>query len=1729
MHSLEILQQLKAGRISLADAKKALGAAAPAKEGAGTIPNGEVPPAREAAIPPAREAIAIVGMSGRYPGATDLKSYWDNLVKGRDAIREIPASRWDVSRYYDPAPLKKGKVYCKWMGMLDDIQEFDPLFFALSPKEAEWMDPQHRIFLQEAYKAFEDAGYHPKELNSRKCGVYLGIMSSEYAFLQYQYQPGISGATGNSFSIAAARIAYFLNLKGPAIAIDTACSSSLVATHLACQALLNKEIDMALTGGVSLYLTPESYISMCSAGMLSKEGKCKTFDDSADGFVPGEGAGALVLKRLDDARAGHDHIYGVILGSGINQDGRTNGITAPSAISQMALEREVYDRYHIDPESIQYVEMHGTGTKLGDPIELEALSTVYSERTRRKNFCAIGSVKSNIGHTSAAAGVAAIHKVLLSMQYGMLTPTLHVKQPNRHFNFSDSPFYIAENLAPWPATAGQARRAGISSFGFSGTNAHLVVEQYPQPHRNSSPGDPQASGGIFVLSAQSLQQLKQYALLVKEALSQNTDLLLTDVLYTLQTGRKEMDYRLAFPTDNSSHLSATLALFIADEPSDHYFTGRIPSKTGSGTGIYQEEYIEQQIRQSREKGDRAAIAKLWVSGTDIDWNKWYGSQTPYRVSLPTYPFAKEKYWIPEEPQPPASIRATEEPTHTMEEPIQAIEAPISRFLHKTWQPDKGAPSHRKMQEMIILSTEEVGDLAAALSRQLKGSRIVDIRSMDANSCPAGRTDVVIDITCCAETPAPCLDAIPWLQQFIGQDPRRETLLLGVTRGLEAFHNEDIHLSGAATASLYRMLGVEHRSLRSKHLDLEPGVPIMTLSQQIADEIKQETQYPEICIRGGLRYHAVLSPLAIPQTGEGHQRSPIDSRHVVWITGGTRGIGYQCALHLVRQYGVRKLVISGVEKIPSREQWDRLVRENAPVAGKIKGIRELELLGAEVLTLSVDLTDREAVRHSLEEVKKVMGPIGAIIHGAGLVDLTDPAFIRKTPAGIRRILHPKVEGSRVLYELLGQEPLAFFILFSSVAAAIPSLGAGQADYVMANSFMDYFATSCKSPFPVVSIQWPNWKETGLGEVKSKAYTQTGLLSHTNAQGLELLDRILTAISANAMPAPVILPAIVDETSWAPEQLMKSKTAEPARDGSEGIQVVTEKWLTRLLSEELKLDPSRIDPDKEFQWYGVDSILLAQIISKMDRTLNDLPIDPSSFMEYPSIRSLATYLTATFPEALRRLETPAPPSPQTLSSQALFPQTLCPQKEEERKKIAVVGIACHFPDAAGIREYWTNLVSGRDSIREVPLSRWDWKKFYHPQAEGKSGSKWGGFLPAIETFDAEFFHIPTDLAPYIDPLQRQLLEVSAEALCDAGYSKQDLWGKRVGVFAGARTGNFGYKFPGKVKDRIVGIGQNFITAHLAHIYNFKGPNIVIDTACSSSLTALHLAVGSIRSGESEIALAGGVDILLDEGVFLGLSDAKILSPDGRCKTFDARADGIGLGEGCGIVVLKSLEKAIEDNDKIYGVIDGSAINNDGNTMGVTTPNPSAQYDLMHAAILDAGIDPASISYVETHGTGTLIGDPIELKALNRIFAGQTGKKQFCGVGSVKSNFGHLLSASGAASLIKVLLSLIHRTLPPTLHCHQPNPRFNFQDSPLFPVQRLQQWGGPDALLRAGISSFGLGGNNANVLVSNQGIPDSHLATVIPRLALPVFQRKRHWPGDTQLAEEVDFKKFFEVKEA
>ena len=425
--------------------------------------------------------IAVVGLGCRFPKANDPEEYWRLLSEGVNAVGEIPKDRWDIDAFYDPDSETPGRMYSRHGGFIEGADLFDPHVFGISPREAVAMDPQHRLLLEVAWEALEDAGIASDSLMGSPTGVFVGLSNSDYLRLQFADAEAVDAyaSLGVNYSVAAGRLSYLFGLQGPSLVVDTACSSSLVAVHLACNSLRAGEIRLALVGGVNLMLLPEVNINFCKANMLAADGRCKTFDAGADGYVRGEGCGIVILKRLDDALADGDRIRAVIRGSAVNQDGRSSGLTAPNGPSQEAVIRAALANAGLLASDVDYVEAHGTGTSLGDPIELHALGAALAKGRPRERPLLVGSVKTNFGHLEAAAGVAGLIKVTLALEHGELPRHLHFETPNPHVDWSSWPLEVVTSHRPWPAEAGARRIAGVSSFGFSGTNAHVLVEGPP--------------------------------------------------------------------------------------------------------------------------------------------------------------------------------------------------------------------------------------------------------------------------------------------------------------------------------------------------------------------------------------------------------------------------------------------------------------------------------------------------------------------------------------------------------------------------------------------------------------------------------------------------------------------------------------------------------------------------------------------------------------------------------------------------------------------------------------------------------------------------------------------------------------------------------------------------------------------------------------------------------------------------------------------------------------------------------------------------------------------------------------------------------------------------------------------------------------------------------------------------------------------------------------------------
>ena len=511
------------------------------------------------------EPVAIIGLSCRFPKAPTPQAFWELLRKGVDAIGEVPTDRWNIDDFYSSGATAPGKITSRWGGFLDHVDLFDPPFFGISPREAARMDPQQRLLLEVSWEALENANIPASSLAGSQTGVFVGISSYDYSRLQFDDPEQIDAyaGTGNAHSIAANRLSYFFDLRGPSMAVDTACSSSLVATHLACQSLRSGESDLALTGGVNLLLSPELTITFSQARMLAPDGRCKTFDAKADGYVRGEGCGIVILKRLSDALRDGDNILALIRGSAVNQDGRSNGLTAPNGLAQQEVIRRALTNAGVAPHQVGYVETHGTGTPLGDPIEIASLRAVLDDE-ESKSRVVVGSVKTNIGHLESAAGIAGLIKSVLALQNEAIPPHLHLKEVNPYLPLEDSRLEIGTYLRPWKRRD-QPRFAGVSSFGFGGTNAHVILSEAPSAViPATSTNDLERPRHILTISAKTQSSLRELAQRTKEYLNINHQGL-ADICFTANTGRVHFEYRLAVQANSSEELQIGLDGFVSSE------------------------------------------------------------------------------------------------------------------------------------------------------------------------------------------------------------------------------------------------------------------------------------------------------------------------------------------------------------------------------------------------------------------------------------------------------------------------------------------------------------------------------------------------------------------------------------------------------------------------------------------------------------------------------------------------------------------------------------------------------------------------------------------------------------------------------------------------------------------------------------------------------------------------------------------------------------------------------------------------------------------------------------------------------------------------------------------------------------------------------------------------------------------------------------------------------------
>jgi polyketide synthase PksN len=1971
-----------------------------------------------------KEDIAIVGISGRFPGADNVRDFWKNLMEGKDSIIEIPKKRWDADEIFSTNPREPQKSYSKAGGFLSNIKNFDPLFFNIPPLEAVYMDPQQRIFMEEAWKALEDAGLSDRNLSGEKCGVFVGATQGDYWKLLKKNHEDTSGEafTGNEPSMFAARIAYFLNLTGPSVTMDTACSSSLVALHLACQNIQSGDSSMALAGGVRLNIVSDLHIATSKLEMLSHKDKCRAFDQEADGTIMSEGVGVVLLMPLKRAQKEGHSIYGIIKGSGINQDGKTNGITAPSAQSQYRLETSVYQSANINPEDISYVEAHGTGTKLGDPIEVKALTNAFRNYTDKKQYCAIGSVKSNIGHTTNAAGIIGLIKVLLAMEHATIPATLHFKKANEHIPFEQTPFYVNAEPMSWNPEQGKNRMAAVSAFGFSGANAHVVVEEYKENEDRRT--NEMLPYYLITISAKDIacyekkiEELHQWLEINKAEYS------LKDIAYTLNVGRSHYHVRGALIAGSLSELRKKIKDLVKHKTTEEYFY-----QQENGKNIRADEETKDQIEalfvkicsnaQSNEQEYRQgllSVAKYYTMGFLTDCKKIFTDKSYTLLHLPTYPFTKEEYWFEEYKEQPESlflenkkglhpmldenistlqeqgfqktftgeefflkdhmvgdtrilpavaylemariagdladkkrkvikisnnywlnaIKVEENPkkvklyfipekenedvvsyevvsqdneqtvtlhgkgsitfgsdeseakketvslnqikercheTRSGEECYQmfrmaglnllrsyqsiqelqfsedevlakielpghlkdswkqfklhpiimdgALEAVIgmlsmrvesggvrlpfyigeveilgglsqccysySRYIGKKkidlqesecfdvfildeagnvlvkiksfslweigknvqnkdesdapmmyyktiWEQREEVPvslEHYKKSLLVFDSDEKLTDAIQALSRET----VIRVKPSSDYSESGDATRFEINperkehyvrmlekiaqvrkipermvyawTNCTLEAAEPftmdelnrSLFPVVYLAQALEDMGAGKTYFNYVFDGKK----DSCFPFESAFGAFARALHMENNKCMYKSLEFKNTVSLYEKSRLIMNEFADSRNGDfDVLYSKGIRYVKQIKEYEASHVETKTTKLVRKGSYV--ITGGFGKLGYLFARYLAKEYHA-KLCLSS--RSPITEEKSRM-------------ISELESLGGEVLFVQADISDLNDAKKLYFAAKNNFQKINGVIHCAGMIH--DNFLRKKTIGEMKQVIAPKIAGTIHIDLLTQNDELDFFMMFSSTAAVTGNLG--QTDYAYANSFMDQFVLHREQlrrkglrEGKSLSINWPLWKDGGMqvDQETEKLFRTMGIQTLKTSMGIQALEDALKSdlnqmiIFCGEQKKIRKFLNVNDEAD--------SKTEKENLERVEQTSYVEQiqQQLINIVCEILRLKKKDIYLEKELSDYGFNSLTLVDLANK----INDFyktELNPSILYEYSTIALLSSYMNQEFQADLaayyevsqveeekgflRKIEEGKPEQVEEEKSKTaassifriparkVLEDTL-KARPIEREPIAIVGMSGVMPQSENLEVFWRNLVSSKDLISEVPPERW------RTEDVADNIPKWGGFLKEIDKFDPLFFGISPMEAELMDPQQRIFMEVIWKTIEDAGYKPSDLSGTQTGLFVGVSTTDYRDVLSDREIEAVTSTGNShcILANRISFLLNIHGPSEPIDTACSSSLAAIHRGVESIYNGDCEMALVGGVNVIASPTLHISFGKAGMLSPDGRCKTFDESANGYVRGEGAGAIFLKSLSRAKKDGDHIYGLIKGTGINHGGHASSLTAPNPNAQAQLVKKVIEKSGIMPDTISYIEAHGTGTKLGDPIEINSLIKSFK-EIGKKhdvsfkkEYCGIGSVKTNIGHLETAAGIAGVLKVLLAMKYKKLPGLVNLKEQNPFIKLEETPFYLVKETKDWKalidehGNELPRRAGISSFGFGGVNAHMIL-------------------------------------------------
>ncbi|REK77607.1 type I polyketide synthase [Paenibacillus paeoniae] len=1054
--------------------------------------------------------IAIIGIALKLPLADTAEEFADNLHAGVDCVRPIPASRReDMDRYFRWIGKTENDVPYGEAALLDEVDKFDYRFFKLSPKEASLLDPNQRLFLQTAWNAIEDAGYSSERLRESRTGVYVGYGSdSDYKKMIQAVEPeNMSLAmTGNVRSIIASRLSYLLDLRGPSLLVDTTCSSSLVAVHLACQAIRNGECDMVIAGGIQLHLIP---LREAEVGIESTTSRARTFDDSSDGTGTGEGVVAIVLKPLEKAREDRDAIYAVIKSSAMNQDGSSIGITAPNVQAQEAVIVEAWKKGGIDPATIAYIETHGTGTKLGDPIEIEAIQRAFRRYTDKRQFCAVASLKSNVGHLDNTAGIAGLVKAALSLHKKRIYPSLHFERPNREIDFSQSPVYVNDRAIEWER-GDSPRRCGVSSFGMSGTNCHVVLEEAPD---NSIPPSASASRppSLFVWSAQTETSLRGLMSRYLDYFDRNRQLDLEDVAYTLSVGRVHDKHRVAIVASSIEEAAGHLregewnGLMAHDGltskvmPSADAKVELCTQEKSSVKGGSLEELL-QQYHSSAGQPDESLLRELgmaYVEGASIPWDALYAGKKRRRVHLPAYAFDRERCWL--------DIPKLE-PTEA------AVETSRRKLFHqRVWTQQPITAVHETVLARTILVFKDAGDTGERIVElgRAAGCRVIEVGIGESYTEINDTSFLIRDddadyVRLLENLREERMDRILYLRSF-GDRTNAESLveledqlnrsayglfflakalgraalgypveIMAATLQANAIHRGEegrVLPQSQAMIGLGKVIGWESRQVRLRCVDLDEAT-------DAAESIWKETMLQKndsytVAYRNGVRYTDRIHPIELEELTLSDIR--LSKEGIYLITGGMGGIGLRIARQLAAE-GAARIGLIGRSDLPPRKAWDEIlrVRADANLAACIETIREIEQAGSHVVTIAADVANHDQLASAIESMRRQYGRIAGIVHAAGIS--AGNLIGKLTLDEFKPITASKIQGTWLLDRLTRQDAPDFFVLFSSAITLVGGVGSGP--YTAGNAYLDAYAAYRSRYGRTLVINWPTWEGTGM---------------------------------------------------------------------------------------------------------------------------------------------------------------------------------------------------------------------------------------------------------------------------------------------------------------------------------------------------------------------------------------------------------------------------------------------------------------------------------------------------------------------------------------------------------------------------------------------------------------------------------------------------------------------------